>query len=108
MKKSILILALLFVFVVPSSIFAFTECGVTANKVYIQLSGENQVWVCFNEGGCVYKTGTQLTEAQLSSFYAMALTAKTTGKTLRVRYPEDDLVCPATGHRNDIRGMWLE
>ena len=108
MKKVILLISTILILAIPISAFAYTECEVTVNKVWNSTEGGDSIWVCFNEGGCVYKHGTQLTEAQLSRFYAMALTAKTSGKTLIVRYPEDDLVCPVTYSRNDILGMWLK
>jgi len=59
-------------------------------------------------GGTISKSTSQVSEAQLARFFTMALTAQTTGKKLRVRYPEDNISCPPpSGNRNDFLGVWL-
>lgn len=89
---------------------AYTECQRGVKKVWTNLSASKGFWVVFDDGGSsIYKEENQLTEGQMSRFVSLALTALTAGKSLIVRYPENDLSCPPTnGDRNDIEGIWLE
>jgi len=112
MKKTITgLVVCLSLLTIPCNSFAFSECVREVKSVFSSLSGSTSVWVCFiteTPGNCIYKDESQLTDGQMARFLSMALTAKTTGKRLQVRYPEDDLVCPPAGSsRNDFLGMWL-
>jgi len=98
----------LLMLIASSSSFAFSECTREVKNVWNKLDSPPSVWVCFNTGSCIYKSENQLTSGQMERLFSMALTAQTAGLRLRVRYPEDNLVCPPTGDsRNDVLGMWL-
>jgi len=112
---SILLLA------ISGSSFAFSECVREVKNVFTDFqtvvkdgtgsitSGNEMVYICFTTGSCIFKTIKQLTDGQMARFFSMGLTAKTTGKKLQVRYPEDDVTCPpvSVSARSDVLGMWL-
>lgn len=108
MKKKIMFAALgslLF----SSSCFGYSECVRPVKDIWNNLGSAQSVWITFADGGsAMYKTESQLSAGQMARMTSMALTAQTTGKSLRVRYPEDGLVCPPTGAaRNDVQGFWI-
>lgn len=89
--------------------FAYTECIRTVKNVWTNLSDTETVWVTFqDEGGAVFKTEAQLSDGQMQRFFSLLLTAQSTNQKVSIRYPEDNLVCPAVGDaRNDVVGIWL-
>jgi len=95
--------------IISSNSFAFSECVRDVKKIWSNFGSSTTVYVCFETGSCIYKDESNITEGQMARLMSMALTAKTTGKRLQVRYPEDDLVCPPSGAsaRNDFIGFWL-
>jgi len=114
MKKSIYrVMFSMMLLVCSSNSFAFGECIRSVTNIWSDMqtrtNGNNAVYVCFETGSCIFKYESQLSDGQMARLVSMALTAKTTGKKLRVRYPEDEIICPpqSVGARNDFSGIWL-
>lgn len=108
--KKFVFLVVLFLLVFPSLGFSITECDRPIQKIWSTAeSPDNEtVWVVFSDGGgAIYKSQSQISTGQMARFFSMVLTASTTGKDLRVRYPEDGLSCPPSTNRNDFIGVWL-
>ncbi len=105
--KNIIVLALLAFF--PLSAFSFTECDLTPNKVFLNLSG-NTVWICFDGARCINKTQNEtVTEAHINRLYSTGMAAISAGKQLRVRYPQDGESCSdlTSTTKSDIHGLWF-
>lgn len=104
MKKILLALS----FVLTANLFAYTQCERIPNRVYLNLTEGQDVWICFEEGaGCVYKT--TLTEKDSDKLYSLALTAIVGHKKLNIRYMQDDVACEVltATHNNHFNGLWL-
>ena len=90
--------------------FAYSECVREVKHVFNDFNSNETLWVNFTDGGsAISKRGDQISEARMNRFFSMAITAKVSGKKLRVRYPEADLQCPPPSGpaRNDVIGIWL-
>ena len=94
---------------VPAEVLPYSECDRPVQHIWTNFELPPQVWVTFSDGGSsIYKNTNLITEDQLNRFASFALTAQTTGKKLRVRYPETGLVCPPQGDaRSDTKGIWI-
>ena len=91
---------------------AFTECEKTPSSVWQAFDTAGNIYICFvsGDGGCIRKSlnTSNMDERKLNNFYAMGLTAVATGRTLRVRYPENGYDCTSTTTREDVQGIWLK
>ncbi len=110
--KKVILFAL---YLISSSALAYSECDLQVQNIYLHMedTGAETVWVeLWSPAGNapIYKNNSNLqnglSEAQLDRFYALALTAYSMGKKLKVRYPEDDLDCSQlSGARSDFIGV---
>ena len=106
MGQKILFLAAFFL---SGNAFSFTECNREVENVWISFTPAESVFVTFKDGhSWIYKDIHTSNEQQKNRFFSQALAAQTAGKILRIRYPEDDLVCPPKGAaRHDFEGVWI-
>ena len=105
MKKLIILLFFFF----ATNAFAYTECEMKPNRVWLNLVGDT-VWICFEGGGCIYKSlNITIKERHLNSMYSSAMAAIAADKSFIVRYPEDGLNCiNARTSRSDVLGFWFK
>lgn len=95
-------------FLFNASAHAYTECTVSPNKVWLNLTGDT-IWICFSQAACIYKSSIDngITERHLNSMYSAGLSAVTANKRLTVRYSQDDTCDTLTAtSTNDIMGFW--
>lgn len=87
---------------------AFTDCLRSVENIFYNFDGV--VTVTFTDGTvAVKKSEAQSSPTAVSRLLAMAMTAQTTGRMLKIRFPEDAYDCKtAVGDaRSDILGLWL-
>lgn len=91
-----------------SSASAYTECVRQVRNVFSDLGGSVSV-TFIDAGAAISKSESVTSAAGVSRFLAMALLAQTTGRAVKVRYPEDGAACPPApgGTRSDFTGFWL-
>ena len=95
---------------IPNIGFAYSECRLTPNKVWMNANGVS-VWICFENSKCIYKSYSgEPNDSVLNRMYSSALTAIAAGKDFYVRFPESDANCQdvlANESRNDFVGYWV-
>jgi len=85
-----------------SSALAYTECKVKLSRIYVGDESEI-VWFAFAKGGSASKASG---EKNFNNILSVSLAAKMADKDLIIRFKEDGVPCNS-GHRRDIRGLWL-
>lgn len=93
---------------VTSSAGAVTDCARQVKAIFNDFSG--MVYVTFVDGGApVTKDLSVTSSTSISRFLSVSLAAQTTGRSMKIRYPENGAVCPpaAGSPRNDFTGYWL-
>ena len=98
MKKLILGIALIFI---SSSSFAYKECAVKTNRLYIGDNGS--LWMTFVGGGAANMRNS---DVDFKDTYSMLLAAQIADKNVVVRFSDTNAQCN-TGTRSDIQGVWL-
>ncbi|WP_444891212.1 hypothetical protein [Microbulbifer sp. DLAB2-AA] len=93
--------------------FSYSECIMDVDSVYVTSDdgGAEVIWIELSKSDgsstAVYKDlSSELSEDQKNRIYSMGLTAFTSGKRLKVRYPENGLNCDSLGAaRKDFLGL---
>ena len=81
--------------------YAYKECAVKTNKLYIGDNG--YLWMTFVGGGVAHMASS---DVDFERTYAMLLAAQMADKTVAVRFQDSNAVCNS-GTRSDISGVWL-
>ena len=109
MKKTFLFLFLILLSFQSSG---STECVRPVDDVWSSLGAVENIFITFSDdGSAIFLNGNDVTEGQINRTFSQVLAAQASGRNLRVRYSEENLVCPparGTGARNDIDGIWIE
>lgn len=93
--------------VLSQTSFAFTECTRTVDSIWNDLDVQANVIVTFTDGSAIDMKPAGITSEQMHRFFTMAVTAKTLGRDLTVRYAQDGMLCTEVSVREDILGIWL-
>lgn len=98
MKKIVVSIALLMSI---TNAYSYTECTVQIEKVWT--GDEGWVWLHYTQGGSAKISPEDKDQKNILS---LALTALTSGKTMIIRYQEDNANCTSTS-RSDVKGVYL-
>ncbi len=112
MKKTVFLFVAIGSSFLSNFAFAFTECLMTPDKVWMNGNGIS-VWICFENRNCIYKSYSNqetVNHTLLDRMYSSGLSAIAANKDFYLRFPEDDGDCNiilTNGSRDDFVGYWV-
>ena len=105
-KKVILVSVLTFF---SSFAYAYKECEVSLTQFYVGDGGLlalNYTGSAGDGSAYIFQSNNNVENVDYKSYLALATTALTAGKKIKIRFNDINTSCTSTANR-DVRGMWL-